>query len=148
MRPIDFKYSNKILQPSGQKYSSNVAYVDSLPIWTDGEQCISCWKMSLRERLSALLFGRAWLSLLSGQTQIPASISISRTHLQADDIKACDLGWDDGYNLEYSNPFTAGSDEWWDYEQGYQEGKAMFFAEESTPLSEQLALVEEDIDLP
>ena len=82
MKPIPFKYSNRTLQPSNAQYSDNVAGVDPLPVWTDGEQCVSCWKMSFVERLSALLFGRVWLALLSGQTQPPALIQVSREYLQ------------------------------------------------------------------
>lgn len=80
MKPIKFKHSNKILLPGGKEYSSNIAGVDPLPVWTDGEQCVSCWKMSLVERLSALIFGRIWLALLSGETQCPAYLSASRNY--------------------------------------------------------------------
>ena len=62
--------------------------------------------------------------------------------------KAYNLGWDDGHDGNYSNPFRAGSAEWWRYEDGYQEGQARFFAEESTPLSEQIALLEENNECP
>ena len=86
MKPVTFKYSNKVLQPSSQKYSTNVASVEALPIWTDGEQCVSCWKMSLRERLSAILFGRIWLSLLSGETQPPACIQVGKEYLQVKEV--------------------------------------------------------------
>lgn len=82
MQPIAFSYQNRVLQPSGKKYSANVTGVEPLPIWTDGEQCVSCWRMSWRERLSALLFGRAWLALLSGETQPPAWIRVSREYLK------------------------------------------------------------------
>jgi len=82
MEPIQFEHSNKVLQPSGKEYSSNVVGVDPLPVWTDGEQCVSCWKMSLKERLFALIFGRVWLGLLSGETQPPASVVVSRSYLQ------------------------------------------------------------------
>jgi len=38
--------------------------------------------MSWRERLSALLFGRVWLALLSGETQPPALVQASRDYLK------------------------------------------------------------------
>ena len=82
MKPIQFKYSNRILQPSGKEYSPNVRGVAPLAVWTDGEQCVSCWKMSLGERLSALLFGRVWLALLSGETQPPVYVVASKEYLQ------------------------------------------------------------------
>jgi len=82
MKPVRFKGSNKTLQPSKQEYSSIVEGIGSLPIWTDGEQCVSCWKMSFRERLSVLLFGRVWLAVLSGVSQPPVSVRVSRDYLQ------------------------------------------------------------------
>lgn len=82
MKPVRFEYSNKILQSSGKEYSANVTGIVPLSVWTDGEQCVSCWKMSLRERLSALLFGRVWLALLSGETQSPVSISVAKSYLR------------------------------------------------------------------
>lgn len=81
MKPQNFKYSNKQLNPSGAEYSDNVTGVDPLPVWTDGEQCLSLWRPSWRERLSVLLFGKVWLSLLSGQTQPPACVVACRQYL-------------------------------------------------------------------
>ena len=42
MKPVNFKHSNKTLQPSGATYSENVTGVEPLHIFTDGEQCVSC----------------------------------------------------------------------------------------------------------
>ena len=81
MKPINFKLSNKVLQPSGQEYSENINGVDPLPIWTDGEQCVSCWRPSWRERLSILLFGKVWLGILSGSTQYPVWVGGEREYL-------------------------------------------------------------------
>jgi len=82
MKPVRFNYQNRVLQPSGKEYSENVTGVDPLPVWTDGEQCVSCWRMTWRERLSALLFGRVWLAILSGGTQPPVWIGASRDYLK------------------------------------------------------------------
>ena len=81
MKPISFGYSNKVLLPSNQEYSRNVIGVSPLTIWTDGEQCVSCWRMSFRERLSALLFGRVWLAILSGETQPPVYVVADKEYL-------------------------------------------------------------------
>lgn len=68
MEPIKFEQVNKTLTaPPGM----TEAECGSLPVWTDDQQCISCWQMTWRERLSALFFGRIWLSVHSGQTQPP-----------------------------------------------------------------------------
>jgi len=83
MKPIPFKHSSvRLLPPRGKEYSDNVKGIEPMPAWSDGEQCVSCWRMSLKERLSALLFGRVWLALLSGASQPPASLSASRSYLR------------------------------------------------------------------
>lgn len=83
MKPVGFKYANQeLVGPEEAEYSENVEGVDPLPIWTDGEQCVSCWKLSFKERLAALVFGRVWLAVLSGRTQPPVYVEASRTYLE------------------------------------------------------------------
>jgi hypothetical protein len=81
MEPVKFKQSNKTLQPSRYKkpLSAEVEAIDPLPIYTNGEQCVSLWKMTPRERLSALFFGKVWLQVLSGETQPPVCIRVRRS---------------------------------------------------------------------
>lgn len=43
----------------------------SLPVYTDGTICISCWRLPWWARLKALLTGKVWLGVLSGHTQPP-----------------------------------------------------------------------------
>jgi hypothetical protein len=85
MRPIPFKYANAQLNPPDADYSADVASVSPLPIWTNGEQCVSCWKMSLWERIVALFVGRVWLAVLSGYRQPPVSLTVARTYLKEAD---------------------------------------------------------------
>ena len=90
MKVTPFQYDVHVFQPSKQAYVKNVAHVNSLPIagwkmtriWTNGEQCISCWKMSWKDRLSALFFGRVWLSVLSGRTQPPACLTVRKRYFR------------------------------------------------------------------
>jgi len=82
MKPINFKYAQRFLQPSGAKYSENVTGVDALPIFSDGEQVVSCWKMSWAERFSALFFGKVWLAILSENTHHPAYIVATKEYLK------------------------------------------------------------------
>lgn len=80
-KPINFKEALVVPQPSGAKYSGSVSEVVPLPVWTDGEQTVSCWKLSLRERFLALVFGRVWVSMLcGGGTQPPVSIVVHPTY--------------------------------------------------------------------
>jgi hypothetical protein len=81
MRPINFEQANKTLSPARYKkeYSSDVEGIDHLPVFTNSEQCISCWQMSWRERFSALLFGKVWLQVLSGESQPPVCIRAQKS---------------------------------------------------------------------
>lgn len=78
MMPTNFAEANRTLGDNGYR-SDAVADIVALPVWTDGEQCVSCWRMSWRERLSALLFGRVWLRVLSGSNQPPAALAAARS---------------------------------------------------------------------
>lgn len=82
MKPTLFPQANKVLTPPDQKYSANVSGVSALPIWSDGEQCVSCWELSLWDRLRVLIFGRIWASVLSGHTQPPIALSVQRKYFK------------------------------------------------------------------
>ena len=76
-RPTSFPESNKTLTKPD---SMTDAECSSLPVYTDGRECISCWKLPLRQRLAALFFGRVWLSVLTGTgTQPPVWIDCAKT---------------------------------------------------------------------
>lgn len=82
MNPTSFKYQNRELQPPvgfDPDQSNATDTITSLPVYTDGEQCISLWQMNWRERVSALLFGRVWLQVLSGRTQPPVALTAAKT---------------------------------------------------------------------
>nr|DAK21575.1 MAG TPA: hypothetical protein [Caudoviricetes sp.] len=72
MKPIDFKQSTKVLQRSADMTDDECS---SLPVWSDGTQCVSCWKPSLSERISLVFGGRLWLGVASGSTQPPVFLS-------------------------------------------------------------------------
>ena len=79
MNPISFEYANRELQPPLNYTTQAAKEIVPLPVWSDGEQCISLWQMTWRERLSALIFGRVWLQVLSGQTQPPVALTAAQT---------------------------------------------------------------------
>jgi hypothetical protein len=80
MIPENFPQSNKELQPSGKAYSDNVESVKPLYVWTDNEQCVSCWRLSWRERLAALWYGKVWAATLSGGKQPPMFLCAQRSY--------------------------------------------------------------------
>jgi len=75
MKPIWFKESNRMLT---KPQSMSEDECGDLYVFANGEQCISCWKPTLKERLSILVFGRVWLWVYSGHTQPPVSIETYR----------------------------------------------------------------------
>ena len=76
MKPIKFNEANKeLLKPDNMTDEE----CSSLWVYTDGNQCISCWKMSFKQKIKALLFGKVWFCVLSGQTQPPVWVDCDRT---------------------------------------------------------------------
>ena len=61
LTPVDFAEANCDLQPLLRAKNC-----EGMRVFSDGEACISCWKMSFRQRLHALIYGRIWLSVKSG----------------------------------------------------------------------------------
>ena len=74
--PIKFPEANKeLLKPANMTDEE----CGSLWVYNDGRECISCWRLPLRQRLAALFFGRVWLSVLSGYTQPPVWVDCAKT---------------------------------------------------------------------
>ena len=72
LKPIDFKLANrKLYAPSVEGCNSRIP----LPVWTNGVQCVSCWKCSFLDRLKILFTGHVWASIMSGSTQPPMWIA-------------------------------------------------------------------------
>ena len=72
LRPVNFKLANrKLYAPSEEGCCSKIP----LPVWTDGTQCVSCWKCSFLDRLRILFTGCVWASVKSGATQPPMWIA-------------------------------------------------------------------------
>lgn len=76
MNPINFKEATVVLRKPENMTDEECG---SLPVYTDGIHCVSCWKMSLKERIAALLFGKVWLIIMSGHTQPPVLLSCEKT---------------------------------------------------------------------
>lgn len=61
MKPIEFKEQNSVFAEEQEEYSSLPSYLDDAP---EG-YIISCWSLSIKERLSILLSGCIWISQMS-----------------------------------------------------------------------------------
>ena len=74
--PINFSWSNGIIEPP-----PNLGKYDIVPlhVYIGDSRVISCWKMSLAERLKALLFGKVWLDVLAPGYEIhPCALTVDR----------------------------------------------------------------------
>jgi hypothetical protein len=81
MTPTEFNEQTTILgKPSGMSDEE----CGSLPIFSDGNQTISCWKLSLKERLQILIFGKIWVGVVFGKTQPPIWLSSNKTVFQSE----------------------------------------------------------------
>lgn len=70
MKPIKFKESNKtLLTPKNIAGSKCLP----LPVFSDGTDRVSCWRVTFLERLKILFTGKIWLVVL-GRTHSPLYI--------------------------------------------------------------------------
>lgn len=75
-----FKQAQFILQKPSNMKDENCG---ELPIRFEKQQCISCWKVPFRERISILFNGKVWLGVHSpAHTQPPVWIEGARTVFQ------------------------------------------------------------------
>jgi len=68
MTPAKFKEANRTLRKPDSMTDEECS---SLDVYTDGESCLSCWRMNFLERLRALFFGRVWLWVVCGHGTLP-----------------------------------------------------------------------------
>lgn len=78
MIPIKFKESNTVYSKNQPKYLPLPAFKNEGP---KGE-VITCWKLSLAERLKILFTGRLWVCLLTfNGPLVPAFITINKSEV-------------------------------------------------------------------
>lgn len=82
MKPIKFKEATKnLLKPENMTDEE----CSSLWVYNDGQECVSCWRLTWKERIKALLFGKVWLGVLSGFTQPPVWMVCDKTVFTQED---------------------------------------------------------------
>jgi len=76
MKPINFKGANTLFAKNQSKYKP----LPALTIEGKEGYVISCWRLSFKERLKVLFFGRVWLRLMSFNKPLtPSFMSTSKT---------------------------------------------------------------------
>ena len=73
MKPTEFKHQNIVYAKDQPDYTP----LPALRLDSKNGEVISCWKMSLKERLIVLFTGRVWLSLLSFNKPLPPTCTQS-----------------------------------------------------------------------
>ena len=88
MRPVDFEESNKNLAPPSDLPEG--VECGSLPIWTDGQQCVSVWELEGDEIVKLCESGRVYVTVLSGKTQPPLELLVESPFVvkEPDDAQA------------------------------------------------------------
>ena len=80
MRPIPFKEQNEVLAKDQPQYIPLPAYVGDD---ANGE-VITCWELSMRERIKLLFTGKLWISKLTfGQLLQPLLPSVDKDRFHA-----------------------------------------------------------------
>jgi hypothetical protein len=82
MKPIKFEQVNRILNKPADMTDEEC---QPLPVYTDGRDCLSCWKLTFWERVSCLIHGRVWLCILSGETQPPVWLDVRKDVFKNED---------------------------------------------------------------
>lgn len=76
MGPVEFKQQNILFQPP----AGMEAEVEPLPAFQGEGQVISCWQLTLWERLKLLFTGRLWFSVI-GNTPPPVWMGVDAPFL-------------------------------------------------------------------
>lgn len=80
MRPIHFSESN------AQLLAGDIPDCGDLTVYKAGTQIVSKWKMSWRERLSALCYGVAFVSVRARETSPPIAVWVERQAFRKEDV--------------------------------------------------------------
>lgn len=73
MKPIEFNEQNKVLLKPENMTDEECK---SLPVFSNGKECISCWQLSDEEIEKLKETKCIWLGVLSGQTQPPVFLNV------------------------------------------------------------------------
>ena len=75
MKPVEFKHQNIVFAKDQPEYQP----LPALRIDSPEGEVVSCWRLSLKERLKVLVFGRVWMSLMSFNKPLtPSYLAVDR----------------------------------------------------------------------
>lgn len=75
MKPVEFKHQTAVYAKDQPQYQP----LPALKIDSPEGEVISCWRMSIRERIKVLFTGRVWVSLTSFNKPLtPSYIAVNR----------------------------------------------------------------------
>ena len=75
MKVVEFKHQNIVFAKDQPEYQP----LPALRLETPQGEVISCWRMSFKERIKVLFFGRVWLSLMSFNKPLtPSYMAVNR----------------------------------------------------------------------
>ena len=75
MKPIEFKDQTTVFAENQPEYGN----LPALKIDSSQGEVISCWKMTLTERIKVLFTGKVWLNLMSFNKPLtPSFMSVNR----------------------------------------------------------------------
>jgi len=75
MKPVEFKHQNIVFAKDQPEYQP----LPALRIDSPTGEVVSCWRLSIKERLQVLVFGRVWLSLMSFNKPLtPSFLAVNR----------------------------------------------------------------------
>lgn len=78
MKPIKFKHQNVVFAEDQPEYQP----LPALKIDSPTGEVVSCWKLSFKERIKVLVFGRVWMSLMSFNKPLtPSFLAVSRKEI-------------------------------------------------------------------
>lgn len=73
MKPVEFMEQNKTLTKPKNMTDKECG---SLHVYVGNEMIVSCWKMTILERLKFLFVGKVWFSTIAYETHPPIKLSI------------------------------------------------------------------------
>jgi hypothetical protein len=85
MKAVTFKHQNIVFAENQPEYTP----LPALKFDTSQGEVVTCWKLSFKERLKILMFGKIWLSVLTfNQPLSPIYMSVDRKDIYShpDDI--------------------------------------------------------------